>query len=134
MLYFFFHFGEILLIAALVGLIGVLVWLVLTVLHLKTAVMGDAKRLSERPIRVVKNLIATGKGIAQQETVRAKRIAATVKGPVKAVKDTAGNIKLVASSLDTSELPDPRPGAARAQTVLKFAANAFKLARSAAGR
>lgn len=131
---YLFYFGEILLVAALVGLIAVVIWLVLTVLHLKTAVMGDAKRLSERPIRVVKNLIATGKGIAQQETARVKRIAATVKGPIKAVKDTAGDIKLVASSIDVSELPNPQPAMSRAQTILKFAANAFKLARSAAGR
>ena len=84
---FFFVLGEGLLTLALVGLIGVIIWLVMTVLHAKTAVMADAGRLYKRPLNASKNLITTVKGLAQQETVRFKHIGASVKDAAGAVKE-----------------------------------------------
>ena len=77
MLNVLYIFGEVLLILAMLGLIGVLIWFVMTVLHVKNTTLGHAKRLSQRPVAAVKNLITTAKGLAQQETVRVKHIGAS---------------------------------------------------------
>ena len=42
--------GELMLILALLGLIGVAIWVVLSALHVKNQTIGHAKRLSQRPI------------------------------------------------------------------------------------
>ena len=70
-------------------LVCVVGYLIATVLHFKTAVIGNAKRLYERPVNSVKSLVATGKAIAQQEQVRVQHMAGTVKGTAGDVKEKA---------------------------------------------
>ena len=89
MAHVFYDIGAGLLILALLGLIGVLVWMAMTVLHAKKSVMDNAGRLYKRPLNAGKNLVATGKGIAQQETVRVKHVIGTVKETAVSVKGSA---------------------------------------------
>ncbi len=124
---FLYVLFEWLLVLALLGLVGVLGWMTLTVLHLKNAVMQEARRIYERPLRSVKNLAATGKGIAQQETARAKRMGTTVKGTTEVVKDTALGVKEAAQSIHPSDL---KPLLTNIQSVLKMASAAAEFARS----
>ncbi len=125
-----FHIiGEALLILALVGLIGVLVWLVMTVLRAKTVAMTNAGRLYKRPLNATKNLIAAGKGIVQQETVRVKHIGASVKDATGAVKEAAREIKTAAESVHPEEL---RPALSTTQNVFQVLRLAAKLSHSAA--
>lgn len=121
----FYVIGEIILILALVGLIGVLIWLVMTALRAKTVAMTNAGRLYKRPLNATKALIATGKGIAQQETVRIKHIGASVKGAAGAVKEAATEIKMAAGSVHPEEL---QPAVATAQNVSSNVSNAVGLA------
>lgn len=120
--------GEVLLILALLGLIGVLIWFVLTVLHVKTTTVGHAKRLSQRPISAVKNLVTTVKGLAQQETVRGKRIGASVKETVGAVRMSAAEIKEAAQAVHPEEL---KPAVSSLQSITKIVGLAAQFARSA---
>ena len=122
-------FGESLLILALIGLIGVFVWVVKSALHVKNTTVGHAKRLSERPIRASKNLVATVKGIAQQETVRVKHIGASAKTAVTAVQGTVSDIKGAAESVHPEEL---KPALASLQNVSKLLRLAAQVTQSAA--
>ena len=97
-------FGEILLILSLIGLIGVVIWLVVTVLNLKNGVTRDAKRIYERPLRSVKSLAATGKGIVMQEGVRVKHIGASGKVAAIAVRDAAIEIKTAVQGIPVDDL------------------------------
>lgn len=119
---------EWLLVLAFIGLIGVLVWLVITAFGLKNSVMRDAKRIYERPVNSVKSLIATGKGIALQEGVRFKHIAADAKVAAGAVRETAGEVKTAAGSVHFSEL---KSVVGNIQSILKLMSAVAKVARSA---
>ena len=111
--------GEIFLVLALVGIIAVIVWMVTTAVRLKTSVVTNAGRLYKRPLNAGKNLVTTGKGIAQQETVRVKHIVSTVKTTSGIVMQTASEIKTVAETVHPEDL---KPALA----LLKNASNALK--------
>lgn len=125
----FYVIGEILLIVALLGLIGVLVWVVMSVLHVKNKTLGHAKRLSRRPIEVGKNLGMTVKGIVQQETVRVKHIGASVKVAAGAVQHSAVEIKEAAQTVHTEEL---KPALAGIHETSERVAEVTKIVRLAA--
>ncbi len=112
--------GEIFLVLALVGVIGVAVWMVITALRLKTALVTNAGRLYKRPLNAGKNLVTTGKGIAQQETVRVKHIISTVKTTSGAVMHSVTEIRTVAETVHPEDL---KPALA----LLKNASNALKI-------
>ncbi len=122
---------EWLIVLALLGLIGVIGWLVMTVLEIKTRVMKDAKRLYESPTRSVKSLIATGKGIAQQESVRVRHIGGSVKVAATSVKAASGEVKVAAQSIHVSEL---KSSLADVQNVMKFVSLIGKFSKSVTGR
>lgn len=111
--------GEIFLVLALVGIIAVIIWMVTTAVRLKTALVTNAGRLYKRPLNAGKNLVTTGKGIAQQETVRVKHIISTVKTTSGIVMQTASEIKTVAETVHPEDL---KPALA----LLKNASNALK--------
>ena len=96
--------GEVMLIAALLGLVGVAVWVVLSALHIKNQTVGHAKRLSKRPIAAGKNLGMTVKGIVQQEMIHVKHIGASVKDAAGAVQHSALEIKDAAQTVHPEEL------------------------------
>ena len=125
----FYVIGELMLIAALLGLIGVTVWVVLSALHVKNQTIGHAKRLSQRPLAAGKNLGMTLKGIAQQETIHVKHIGASVMGAVGAVKHSALEIKDAAQTVHTEEL---RPAIAGIQETGERIGQATKVLRLAA--
>ena len=114
-------------ILALVGLIGAIVWLAMTAIRVKNGFMGDAKRLYEPPLRSGKNLVAAGKGIALQETARAKRVGATVKGTVEVVKDTALDAKEAAAGVNLADL---KPIITNAQNAFRILSIVAQFARS----
>ncbi len=118
---YLYLFGELLLILALLGMIGVLVWLVVTALHVKNQTVSHAKRLSQRPTVAVKNLVATGKGIAQQETVRVKRIVGKGKVTVAAVKGSALEIKAAAETIHPEDLNSAKETLGNAANVARLA-------------
>jgi len=120
--------GEILLVLALIGIIGVTVWLVMTALHVKTAVVANAGRLYKRPLNAGKNLAITGKGIVQQETVRAKHIGTTVKTAAGAVKVAVTHVKDTAQSVHPQDL---KPALSTMQNVSKIVGLAAQFSRSA---
>lgn len=128
MLNVLYVFGEVLLILALLGLIGVLIWLVMTALHVKNKTVGHAKRLSQRPTAAVKNLITTIKGLVQQETVRGKHIGASVKDAVGAVQEAASEIKETAQSVHPEDL---KPAVSSLQNITKLIGLAAQFAYSA---
>ena len=113
--------GEIFLVLALVGVIGVIVWMVITAVRLKTSLVTNAGRLYKRPLNAGKNLVTTGKGIAQQEAVRVKRIVSTVKTTSGAVMHSVTEIRTVAETVHPEDL---KPALA----LLKNASNAVKIA------
>jgi hypothetical protein len=119
---------EWLLVLSFVGLVGVIIWLVISAISLKNAAMRDAKRIYERPVNSVKSLIATGKGIALQESVRVKHMAGDVKVAAGSVRETAGEVKTAADAIQLSEL---KTVFANFQNVLKFASAIAKVTRSA---
>ena len=116
---YLFIAGEIFLVLALVGIIAVIIWMVTTAVRLKTSVVTNAGRLYKRPLNAGKNLVTTGKGIAQQETVRVKHIISTVKTTSGIVMQTASEIKTVAETVHPEDL---KPALA----LLKNASNALK--------
>ncbi len=124
-----FLIGEILLILALVGLVGVIAWLVMTALRAKTAVTTDAGRLYKRPLAATKNLIATGKGIAQQETVRVKHIGASAKDAIGAVQVATAEIKTAVAGVHPEEL---QPAISTLQNASKIMSLAAKFSQAAA--
>lgn len=93
-----------LLILALIGFFGAIAWIVVTALKVKTAIMGDAKRLYEPPLRSGKAIAATGKGVFMQEKARVQRVGVVLKGTTASVKDAAGDISTVARSIHPSDL------------------------------
>lgn len=125
----FYGIGEALLILALVGLMSVLVWMVTTVLRVKNSIIGNAGRLYKRPLNAGKNLLATGKGIAQQETIRAKRVAGKVKHTAVVVKGSALAIRGAAQTVHPEELT---PAVSTFGNVSKLVALASSLSQSAA--
>ena len=106
----FYVIGEVMLIVALLGLIGVVVWVALSALHVKNQTVGHAKRLSQRPIAAGKNLAMTVKGIVQQETVRVKHIGVSVKDAAGAVQHSATGIKDAAQTVHPEELKPAMAG------------------------
>jgi hypothetical protein len=122
---------EWLLVIAFIGLIGTIFWIVAAALAIKTSVMRDARRLYEPPLRSGKSLLATGKGIAQQETVRARHIAGRVKVAAGAVKVTTEEVKTASSAIRFSDL---KPALATLQSGVKVIGLAVKIARSASAR
>ena len=118
---YLYMFGEILLILAVIGLIGVLIWLVVTALHVKNQTVGHAKRLSQRPTVAVKNLVATGKGIAQQETVRVKRIVGKGKATAASVQESALEIKAAVDTIHPEDLNAARETIGNAAGIAKIA-------------
>ena len=101
---FLFDAGLIFTILALIGLVGVLVFLAMTALKFKNYVTTNAGRLYKRPLAAGKNLVTTAKGIAQQETAHAKHIGTSAKAAGLAVKDAAVNIKDTAQSVHPEQL------------------------------
>ena len=116
-----FLVGTVFCILSLVGLVGVLIFLAIIASKLKTSVVDNAGRLYKRPLAAGKNLAITVKGIAQQETVRGKHIAASAKVAVLAVKDTAVYIKDTAQTVHPGEL---KPALSYVANI----SNAFKVA------
>lgn len=114
------------LILAFLGFIGAIAYLAMTVLHIKTAVMGNAKRLYEPPLNSVKSLAATGKGILQQEQVRVQHMAGTFKGTAGDVKEAATEVKSAAQSVHPAEL---RVALANVQHVFQFLSVAADFAK-----
>lgn len=119
---FLFGLGEAITILALLGLVAVLVFLAMTALKLKTSVMDNAGRLYKRPLAAGKSLAATGKGIAQQEAVRGKRIAASAATAGLAVKDAALNIKDAVQGVHPEELKPVLASVSNASRVVQLAA------------
>ena len=115
--------GEIFLVLALVGIIAVIVWMVTTAVRLKTALVTNAGRLYKRPLNAGKNLVTTGKGIAQQETVRIKHIISTVKTTSGIVMQTASEIKTVAETVHPEDLKPALALLKNASSTLKTVAN-----------
>lgn len=122
-------FGEVLMILAMLGLIGVLVWVAVTALHVKNTTAGHTKRLSERPIKAGKNLVTTVKGIAQQETVRVKHIGGSAKTAVVAIQGAAAEIKVAAETIHPEDL---QPALASLQNISKILRLAAQFTQSAA--
>ena len=129
MAHVFYDIGAVLLILALLGLIGVLVWMAMTVLHAKKSVMDNAGRLYKRPLNAGKNLVATGKGIAQQETVRVKHVIGTVKETVVSVKGSVNHVKDAVQTVHPEEL---QPAVTTVSNVSKVIGLAAKLSQAAA--
>jgi NADH:ubiquinone oxidoreductase subunit 6 (subunit J) len=127
-----FIFGEVLQVLALIGLVSVLVWLVMTVLRLKNAAVTNAGRLYKRPLAAGQSLVATGKGIAQQETVRVKHIGASAKVAISAVSVAVTEIKSVAQTIHPDEVKMAIAEAKEmTQNVSQIARVAALLARAA---
>ena len=110
-----------------IGLLFFVGYLVVTILHFKTAVVGNAKRLYERPVNSVKSLAATGKAIAQQEKVRFQHMAGTVKGTAGDVKEAATEIKAAAQSVHPAEL---KVALSNVQSTFRFMAAAVQLVKA----
>ena len=120
---YLFIAGEIFLVLALVGIIAVIVWMVTTAVRLKTSVVTNAGRLYKRPLNAGKNLVTTGKGIAQQETVRVKHIISTVKTTSGIVMQTVTEIKTVAETVHPEDLKPALALLKNASSALKIVAN-----------
>ena len=120
---YLFIAGEIFLVLALVGIIAVIVWMVTTAVRLKTALVTNAGRLYKRPLNAGKNLVTTGKGIAQQETVRIKHIISTVKTTSGIVMQTVTEIKTVAETVHPEDLKPALALLKNASSALKIVAN-----------
>ncbi len=130
-----FTIGEVLTILALIGLVGVLIFLGMTALKLKTSVIDNAGRLYKRPLASGKNLAATVKGIAQQETVRGKHIAGSAKAAALSVKDAAVHIKGAAQSVHPEELKPAVSYVSNVSNALKVAVKLSQVgARQRAGK
>ena len=122
-----FTIGEVMTILALVGLVGVLIFLATTALKLKTSVIDNAGRLYKRPLAAGKTLVSTVKGIAQQETVRGKHIAGSAKVAALSVKDAAVHIKDTAQSVHPDELKPAISYMSNVSNALKVAVKLSKV-------
>ncbi len=100
----FYLICQWLLILAFLGFFGTIAWIVVVALKAKNAVMDDAKRLYEPPLRAGKAVVTTGKGVFLQEKTRVQRVGIVLKGTTASVKDTAGDISTVAKSIHPSDL------------------------------
>ena len=125
---YLFIAGEIFLVLALVGIIAVIIWMVTTAVRLKTSLVTNAGRLYKRPLNAGKNLVTTGKGIAQQETVRIKHILSTVKTTSGIVMQTASEIKTVAETVHPEDLKPALALLKNASSALKIVANISHMA------
>jgi hypothetical protein len=117
-----------LLILAFLGFIGALCAIAVTALQLKNQAVSSYKRVSTRPIERVKMIATTGKGIVQQETVRAQRIGKSAKRAVDAVKVTVDEGRVAVESLRDSDI---EPLIQNAQTAFRFASAAAAVIRAA---
>ena len=117
------------LILAFVCLVGALVFLGMTALRFKTAVIGHAKRLYERPVNSAKSLAATGKALVQQEQVRVKHMAGTFQGTAGDVKEAALEIKSAVQTIHPDEL---KSALTNAQNVFRFLSAAMEFTRATA--
>lgn len=124
-----FDIGLFFTILALVGLIGVLIFLAMTALKLKTSVMTNAGRIYKRPLAAGKNLVTTVKGIAQQEAVHGKHIGASAKSAGLAVKDAALTIRDTAQTVHPEDL---KPALSSVSTVSRVVSLAAKLSQAGA--
>ncbi len=122
-----FTIGEVMTILALVGFVGVVIFLAMTALKLKTSVIDNAGRLYKRPLAAGKNLATTVKGIAQQETVRGKHIAGSAKVAALSVKDAAVHIKETAQSVHPEELKPALTHVSNLSNALKVALKLSKV-------
>ena len=122
-----FTIGEVMTILALVGLVGVLIFLATTALKLKTSVIDNAGRLYKRPLAAGKTLVTTVKGIAQQETVRGKHIAGSAKVAALSVKDAAVHIKDTAQSVHPDDLKPAISYMSNVSNALKVAVKLSKV-------
>lgn len=130
-----FTIGEVLTILALIGFVGVLIFLATTALKLKTSVIDNAGRLYKRPLASGKNLVTTAKGIAQQEAVRGKHIAASAKVAALSVKDAAVHIQGAAQSVHPEELKPAVSYVSNLSNALKVALKLSQVgARQRAGK
>ena len=116
-------------IVALVLLFVFVIYLVATLLHFKTAVVGNAKRLYERPVNSVKTLTATGKAIVQQEQVRVKHMAGAFKVTAGEVKEAATEVKSAAQSVHPQEL---KAAVTNVQRTFQFVSMLTQFTRSSA--
>jgi hypothetical protein len=121
--------GQVLVIIAFLGFIGVCISIVVAAIALKKGAVNCAKRLTERPSRAVKNLTVTGKGIVQQETVRVKNIGKRVQTATGVVKETLDETREAASGINFEDL---QPLLANLQQAAKLANMASQVFKSAA--
>lgn len=110
-----------------IGAIAVLVYLATVLLKLKNVAMGSYKRLSQPPITASKALLATVKGVIQQEKVRILHIVHTVKEAATHVKTSATEIKGVAQTIHPDEL---KAATSTIRQTLGFVSTAVHLFRS----
>jgi hypothetical protein len=126
---FFFNASVVMLHIALFGMLVVIGLAVYTALKVKNDMMRNVKGFYERPMRGVKNLMVTGKGIVRQEAVRIGEIKAHGQKTVSCVQETVTEFRDAAQSLTSEEvhtMVETLRGAAR------VASAAADFARSAA--
>ncbi len=119
--------GEWALGIVFIGFFAAIFGIAFAALNLKNSAMRDAKRIYERPARSVKNIITTGKGIVQQETVRVKHIGGSAKVAISAVKETVTDVKTLVQSVPVD---DAKALVSQAQTALKFFQTASRVLKS----
>jgi len=119
---------DVLIIVALFGFVGAIVWIVMEGLKLKNQALSTYKRLAAPPIERVKNITATGKGIVQQESIRVRHIGKSIHRASVAVKETADDVIVVVDSLKDTDI---EPLLQHAQTAFKFATAAASLLKAA---
>jgi len=87
-----------LLILTMIGLFAVIAGIAVAVLRLKNEAVRTAGRLSA-PVKSTKNLIAAGKGVYDQESVRVKRIIKRGTITVGVVAETVEHTRVAAEGL-----------------------------------
>jgi hypothetical protein len=123
-----FTIGEWLLVVAFFGTILTTISLVWAAFSLKNCAVRSAKTIYERPWQRIKNIMATGKGIGQQETVRLQQIATHAKVAAESVQETVAEAKVVVEAVKSSDL---KPLLSNIQNVMKFAEMFNTVVRSA---
>jgi hypothetical protein len=121
--------GDWLVILAFLGLVIASGMVLFAAFQLKDGVVRNAKRIYERPLRSVNNLVAASKGVVQQEAVRAAGAGKNVQSAAAAVKATVADIKIAADGLQGIDWQGTTSAALGA---IKFAAIAADVARAAA--
>lgn len=87
-----------------IAFIAVVAYLAVTALSLKNAAMRNLKKLYDPPLRSVKSLTATGKGIALREMIPIRKIGAQIGVIASDVKETALEVSHAAKTVHPSEL------------------------------